>query len=304
MPSQWPQKRRRISQYVRVLTEQCDRYVRLTRLDKPIGIWLLLWPTLWGLWIAGDGKPRESVLIVFVLGTLLVRSAGCIINDFADRRIDIHVRRTAGRPLATGEVAKAEALILFTGLMLIALGLVMTMNRLTLYLAIAGAAIAVVYPFMKRYMAAPQLVLGVAFAWGVPMAFAAELGSVPRVGWLLFLCAMIWGVIYDTQYALVDRDDDLKIGVRSTAILFGDMDRALIGALQISFFAGLALVGDNADLGRWYFGGLVVAAAFALYQQFLIKGREPDRCFRAFLNNAWLGGAVFVGILLDFVFGS
>jgi 4-hydroxybenzoate polyprenyltransferase len=302
MPIQWRQHGQRWWQHARVVLEQCERYVRLTRLNRPVGIWLLLWPTLWGLWVAGDGRPDPGVFVVFVLGTILVRSAGCIINDFADRKIDPHVRRTADRPLATGEVAPEEALILFMGLMLIALGLVLTMNRLTLYLAICGAAIAIVYPFMKRVIAAPQFVLGIAFAWGVPMAFAAEQGGVPRIGWLLFLCALIWGVIYDTLYAMVDRDDDLKIGVRSTAILFGEMDRALIGVLQASLLAGLALVGDGAELGRWYYGGLATAAALAVYQQVLIRDREPARCFRAFLNNAWLGGAVFAGILLDYVF--
>ena len=302
MPMNRRQQPHRWRGLARMLIDQCDRYVRLTRLNRPVGIWLLLWPTLWGLWIAGAGLPDERILIVFVFGTVLVRSAGCIINDFADRKIDPHVRRTADRPLATGEVAPAEALLVFVGLMLIALGLVLTMNRLTLYLAIGGAAIAVVYPFMKRVIAAPQFVLGVAFAWGVPMAFAAEQGEVPRLGWLLFLCALIWGVVYDTQYAMVDRDDDIKIGVRSTAILFGEMDRALIGALQVSLLAGLALVGGSAELGRWYYAGLVVAAALAVYQQILIKDREPARCLRAFLNNAWFGGAVFTGIVLDHLY--
>jgi 4-hydroxybenzoate polyprenyltransferase len=199
-------------------------------------------------------------------------------------------------------VGVGEALILFVGLMLIALGLVLTLNRLSLYLAALAAVIAVVYPFTKRFFAAPQLVLGVAFAWGVPMAFAAQAGTVPRLGWLLFLSAVIWGIVYDTEYAMVDRDDDLKIGVRSTAILFGEMDRPLIAALQLSLFAGLALVGDGADLGRWYYAGLVLAAGVAMYQQVLLKDRDPAMCLRAFSSNAWLGGAVFVGILLDYLF--
>lgn len=288
--------------YLCAFAEQHSRYARLMRLHRPIGIWLLLWPTLWALWIAGDGSPSQHVFAVFVLGTIVMRSAGCIINDFADRRIDPHVERTADRPLATGEVAVGEALILFVGLMLIALGLVMTLNTLVLGLAAAGALVAIVYPFTKRFLSVPQFVLGIAFAWGVPMAFAAELGHVPRLGWLVFVAAVIWVVIYDTQYALADREDDLEIGVRSTAVLFGDMDRVIIGGLQLMFLAGLALVGTNVEAGAWYYGGVAAAAVFALYQQHLIKDREPARCVAAFLNNAWLGGAVFAGLLLDYTF--
>lgn len=284
------------------LAEQHSRYARLMRLHRPIGIWLLLWPTLWALWIAGDGHPSQHAFIVFVLGTIVMRSAGCIINDVADRRIDPHVERTADRPLATGEVAVPEALILFVGLMLIALGLVMSLNRLALWLAAAGAVVTVVYPFMKRVISTPQFVLGIAFAWGVPMAFAAELGTVPRIGWLVFLVTVIWVVVYDTQYAIADREDDLEIGVRSTAVLFGDMDRVIIGGLQLMFLAGLMLVGFNAELGPWFYGGVALGGVFALYQQHLIQDREPALCVRAFLNNAWLGGAVFAGLLLDYTF--
>ena len=213
------------------------------------------------------------MLIVFVLGTIITRSAGCVINDLADRKIDPHVRRTSGRPLATGEVVVAEAVILFVGLMLIALGLVLTLNRPTLYFALGGAAITALYPFAKRFFTAPQLLLGIAFAWGVPMAYVAQLASVPRLGWLLFLSALIWVVVYDTEYAMVDRDDDARLGVRSTAILFGEMDRLLIGVLQISLLVGLALVGAGAELGVWYYGGLGAAVAFCIYQQILIQ--EP-----------------------------
>jgi 4-hydroxybenzoate polyprenyltransferase len=272
------------------------------RLHRPIGIWLLLWPTLWALWIASAGRPDEKVFVILVLGTIVVRSAGCVINDFADRKIDPHVARTADRPLAKGEVTPGEALLLFAALMLIALGLVLTLNRLTISLAFAGAAITVLYPFTKRFLSTPQFVLGVAFAWGVPMAFAASVGDVPRLGWLLFLSAMIWVVVYDTQYAMTDRLDDLKIGVRSTAILFGDLDRFFIAGLQVLLFASLVLVGRSADLGYWYYGGLVAAAAFAAYQAYLIKDRDGGQCFRAFLNNAWVGAAVFCGILLDYTF--
>ncbi len=291
-----------VYEYLCVLAEQNSRYARLMRLHRPIGIWLLLWPTLWALWIAGEGHPRGHVFLVFVLGTIVMRSAGCIVNDLADRRIDPHVRRTAERPLATGEVAVGEALILFVGLMLIALGLVLSLNRLVLWLAVAGALVAVVYPFAKRFLSAPQFVLAIAFAWGVPMAFAAELGTVPRIGWLVFLVTVIWVVVYDTEYALADREDDLKLGVRSTAILFGDMDRVIIGGLQLMFVAGLLLVGANAERGAWFYGGVGIGSVFALYQQHLIKDREPAACVRAFLNNAWLGGAVFAGLLLDYTF--
>lgn len=286
--------------YLRAFALQHARYARLMRLNRPIGIWLLLWPTLWALWIAGEGQPNAHIFGVFVLGTIVMRSAGCIINDLADRNIDPHVERTADRPIATGEVAVGEALILFVGLMLIALGLVMTLNPLALWLAAGGAVVAIVYPFTKRFLSVPQFVLGVAFAWGVPMAFAAELGTVPRTGWLVFVVTVIWVVVYDTEYALADREDDLEIGVRSTAVLFGDMDRVIIGGLQLMFLAGLMLIGPNVELGSWYYGGIAVAGVFALYQQHLIKDREPARCVRAFLNNAWLGGAVFAGLVLDY----
>jgi 4-hydroxybenzoate polyprenyltransferase len=272
------------------------------RLHRPIGIWLLLWPTLWALWIASAGRPDAKVFLIFVLGTIVVRSAGCVINDFADRKIDPHVARTADRPLATGEVAPAEALLLFGALMLIGLGLVMTLNPLTVTFAVAGAAITILYPFTKRFLSTPQFVLGVAFSWGVPMAFAATMNEVPRIGWLLFLATVIWVVVYDTQYAITDRPDDLKVGVRSTAILFGDMDRVFIAGLQALFLVSLVLVGRSADLGVWYYGGLAAAAMFCAYQAFLLKDRDIVQAFRAFLNNAWLGGAIFAGVLLDYTF--
>jgi 4-hydroxybenzoate polyprenyltransferase len=296
------QRLRLLLQYLAVLAEQNARYARLMRLDRPIGTWLLLWPTLWALWIAGAGRPDGQVFLIFVIGTVVMRAAGCIINDFADRNIDPHVARTAGRPLASGEVTSPEALILFAGLMLIALGLALALNRLALELAAAGAVVTVVYPFTKRFLSVPQFVLGIAFSWGVPMAFAAQLGSVPRIGWLLFVATLIWVVLYDTEYAMVDREYDLKIGVRSTAILFADMDRAMIGALQLLFFLGLALVGRGAGMGRWYYGSLLVAAIFAAYQQYLIRDREPPACLQAFLNNAWLGACIFAGIVLDYTF--
>ncbi len=285
-----------------LLARQYSGYARLMRLDRPIGIWLLLWPTLWALWIASEGRPQQHIFVIFVLGVIVMRSAGCVINDFADRRIDPRVKRTRDRPLATGEVKPAEALILFGGLMLIALGLVLTLNRLCQLLALVGAGLAVIYPFSKRFFMAPQFVLGLAFGWGVPMAFAAELGEIPRLGWLTFLAAIIWATIYDTEYAMVDREYDEKLGVRSTAILFGDADRFILGVLKLMLLANLYLVGQSAGLGYWYLAGLGVAGMFALYQQYLIRDRDPQRCFEAFLNNHPLGTAVFVGLALDYVF--
>jgi len=284
------------------LMHHLQRYARLTRLDRPVGIWLLLWPTLWALWIAGDGRPLEPVFVALVIGTVVVRSAGCVINDFADRNFDGFVKRTAGRPIVTGEVAPAEALLLFVGLMFIALGVALTLNTLTILFACFGAAVTIFYPFTKRFFAAPQFVLGIAFAWGVPKAFAAQTQSVPRVGWLLFIAAIVWGVVYDTQYAMADRDDDLKVGIRSTAIMVGEMDRAFIGALQVLLIVTLIIVGVRVELGAWYYTGLVIASLFAAWQQYLIRDRDRDRCLRAFLNNAWFGAAVFAGILLDYVF--
>jgi 4-hydroxybenzoate polyprenyltransferase len=280
-------------------------YLRLMRLNSPIGIWLLLWPTVWALWIASEGRPTPFVFAVFVIGTVLLRSAGCVINDFADRKIDPEVRRTANRPIASGEVAPLEAVILFVGLMLVAFGLVTMLNPLTAQLAVFGAVLTIVYPFMKRFIVAPQLVLGLAFAWGVPMAYAAETGAYPpSTGWLLFLCALIWVVVYDTEYAMSDRDDDLKLGIHSTAIWFGEMDVAIVAGLQLVLLGGLMLVGRSAELGLWFLIGIAGAAAFGLRQLWLIRRRDPEKCLRAFWNNAWFGGAIFAGIVLDYIFAS
>ncbi|MCC5862412.1 MAG: 4-hydroxybenzoate octaprenyltransferase [Gammaproteobacteria bacterium] len=284
------------------LGRQLLAYARLLRLHAPIGIWLLMWPTLWALWLAGEGRPDPRVFTVFVLGVILMRSAGCAINDFADRQVDPYVRRTRTRPLAAGEVSAAEALVLFVGLSLIALGLVLTMNRLTQGLALVGAVLAIVYPFMKRYIATPQAVLGMAFGWSVPMAFAAQTGTIPPLAWLLFCGVLLWAVVYDTMYAMVDREDDLKLGVKSAAILFGDADRTILAALHASLLLTLYLVGQRAGLGGWYLGGLAAAAASAGWQLWLIRRREPADCFRAFLNNHVYGAAVFAGILLHYTF--
>lgn len=288
----------------RGLVKQLGEYGKLMRLDRPIGILLLLWPTLWALWIAGEGRPDESVFAVFVLGVIVMRSAGCVVNDLADRRFDPHVERTRDRPLALGTVSVAEALCLFAGLMLIAFGLVLTQNRLTITLAFVGAFLAATYPFMKRFTSLPQLYLGVAFGWGVPMAFAAQTAALPQISWLMFLIIVVWAIIYDTMYAMVDREDDLKLGLRSTAILFDEADRFIIGVLQLIFFAGLMLLAPMADLGKWYWLGLAGAAIAAIYQQFLIRDRDPASCFRAFLNNNALGASVFAGIALDYLFRS
>jgi 4-hydroxybenzoate polyprenyltransferase len=279
-------------------------YLRLMRLDRPIGIWLLLWPVLWALWLAGDGHPDERLFVIFVIGTFVMRSAGCVMNDFADRDFDPHVRRTADRPLAQHTVSTAEALGLFAVLGLAALALIIPLNRPTQVLALIGGVLAVTYPFLKRFFSLPQAYLGAAFGWSVPMAFAAQTGSVPAVAWVLFLSVVLWTTAYDTMYAMVDREDDLVIGIRSSAILFGRADRLIIGALQAGTLVGLTLVGWMSDLGRWYWAGLVAAALLAAYQQILIRWRDPAACFHAFLNNNLFGLAVFAGLLLDYLFSG
>lgn len=284
------------------MAQQASQYARLMRLDKPIGIWLLLWPTLWGLWIAAKGQPNQKIFIVFVLGVITMRSAGCVINDFADRKIDPKVTRTKDRPLAAGTVAPAEALILFIALGLVAIALVLTLDRLTQMLAIVGAILTIIYPYMKRFFVAPQLFLGAAFAWGIPMAFAAETGSIPRLAWLMWLTVVIWAVIYDTMYAMADRADDVKLGIKSTAILFGSADVFIVTLLQIILLLSLILIGGAAQLGNWYMGFLAVTAALLIYQRILIRGRHPDKCFRAFTNHQYVGAAVFAGIALDYLF--
>jgi 4-hydroxybenzoate polyprenyltransferase len=277
-------------------------YARLLRLDKPIGIWLLLWPALWALWLAAKGHPDPHVFLVFLVGTVLTRSAGCAMNDFADRKYDGHVKRTRDRPLVSGKIDPIEALALSAGLGLIAMGVVMTLNQLTQLFALAGGGLIVTYPFMKRFFPLPQFYLGAAFTWSVPMAYAAQTGAVPRIAWLLFLAGVLWTMVYDTMYAMVDRDDDLKLGIRSSAILFGDADRFIIGIMQLMTLLALWLIGGELEMGMWYRLGLAIAAIFALYQQSLIRERKPEDCFRAFLNNNYFGMAVFIGIALDFIF--
>ncbi len=280
-----------------------EDYVQLTRLDKPIGIWLLLWPTLWALWIASHGRPNPRLFIIFVSGTVLMRSAGCAINDYADRSFDPRVERTKGRPLAAGRITTLEALLLFAVLALTALSLVLQLNRMTLLFALAGAALAVTYPFIKRFLSVPQLYLGITFGWGIPMAFAAQIERVPRVAWLLLLANMLWVTVYDTMYAMVDRNDDLNIGVRSTAILFGDSDRHIIAVLQALTLFSLYLVGGMMRMSAWYYAGLIAGAIFFVHHLWLIRARDRANCFRAFLNNHYFGLAVFLGIAFNYQFG-
>ena len=287
------------------LGRRLTEYALLARLDRPIGIWLLLWPVMWALWIAGSGRPAPRVLVVFVLGVFAMRAAGCVINDLVDRDIDPHIRRTRRRPLAARRVAPFEALVLFVLLSAAALWLVLQLDAFTVRLALIGGALTVSYPFVKRFFPLPQLYLGISFGgWGVPMAFAAQTGQVPRVAWVIFMAAVVWAVIYDTLYAMVDREDDLKIGVRSTAIAFADMDRVMIGILQVLMLAALALVGRTLGFGAWYYGGLAAAAVTFLYQQWLIRGRDPAACLAAFVNNNYTGIAIFAGILLQLLYGS
>ncbi len=282
-----------------MLKERLTQYVYLTRLHKPIGIYLLLWPTLWAVWLASEGAPDVGIVVIFTVGVVLMRSAGCVINDYADRHIDGHVARTCQRPLATGAVTSKEALSLFAVLCLLAFGLVLWLNTLTILLSFVALLLAAVYPFMKRYTYFPQVFLGAAFAWAIPMAFAAQTGTVPMLAWWLFITTVVWTVAYDTQYAMVDRADDVKIGVKSTAILFGTADKWVIGGLQLSVLLSLWLLGKEQALGFFYYMGLLLAAGLAIYQQYLMKDREPQYCFQAFTNNHWFGFAVFLGIVLS-----
>lgn len=275
-------------------------YARLLRIDRPIGSLLLLWPTYWALWLAGDGSPSIANVIIFTLGVFFMRAAGCAINDFADRDWDRHVKRTQDRPLTTGRIQSWEAVALFLGLCLVSfLMVVLFTNRLTLYLSFGGALLAFIYPFMKRYTQLPQLFLGAAFSWAIPMAWAAQANELSQLTWLLFTANVLWTVAYDTLYAMVDRDDDLKIGIKSTAILFGEADRAIIGILQALVVLILVIVGGQAELGTfWYLGVAVMAGLFA-YHQYLARDRAREGCFKAFLNNNWAGFAVFSGLVID-----
>lgn len=273
----------------------------ITRMDKPIGTYLLLWPTYWALWIASDGWPSFHLLIVFSLGVFVMRSAGCVINDFADRKIDGKVKRTQNRPLVSGMMTSSEAINLFGVLIGVALGLVLTLSWPTIYLSIVAVLLASLYPFMKRYTQLPQVVLGAAFSWGMIMAFSEAQGEIPLVAWLLFAANLLWTVAYDTMYAMVDRDDDLQIGVKSTAILFGNSDKRIVGTLQLLTLALLWTVGDMLAFGWPYQLSLVIAAALFSYQQLLIVNREREACFQAFLHNHWVGMIIFCGISVEYL---
>lgn len=284
----------------RPLKQRLQAYIHLMRADRPIGTYLLLWPTLWALWIASAGVPPLDLLLIFSLGVFLTRSAGCVINDFADRHIDGHVKRTLNRPLPSGRVREREAIYLFCGLMLVAFLLVLLTNTLTILMSLGGLILAFIYPFMKRYTHLPQVILGAAFGWAIPMAFTATQEALPLTAWLLYLAKLLWTVAYDTQYAMVDRDDDLKIGVKSTAILFGRHDRLIIGLLQLATLGVLLWVGQLEQLGLWYLLGLAGAAALFIYQHWLIRARERMPCFRAFLNNHYAELLVLVGLVLEY----
>ncbi|MGQ4877866.1 4-hydroxybenzoate octaprenyltransferase [Billgrantia sp. LNSP4103-1] len=274
-------------------------FLHLMRLDRPIGTWLLMWPTLWALWVAAAGVPERHLLLIFVAGVYLMRAAGCVINDYADRHFDGHVKRTKNRPLATGRISEREAKVLFVGLVAAAFVLVWFTNLFTVMLSLVGVGLAFIYPFMKRYTHLPQLFLGAAFSWAIPMAFGAVLGHIPLEAWLLFAANVAWTVAYDTEYAMVDRDDDLRIGIKSTAVLFGRADRTMIGLLQLATLGLLGWVGWRIELGVFFWLGLAGMAAAFVHQQFLIRSRERDRCFQAFLNNHWSGLLAFAGIALS-----
>ncbi|WP_273149361.1 4-hydroxybenzoate octaprenyltransferase [Methylophaga thiooxydans] len=276
-------------------------YVTLMRLERPIGILLLLWPTLGALWIAAEGFPDLTVLLVFILGVIIMRSAGCAINDFADRDIDGKVWRTESRPLATGQLQAKHALILFFILAIIAFCLVSLLNTMTIWLSLVAVLLAASYPFMKRFTHLPQLYLGIAFGWAIPMAFAAQTETIPTIAWLLFLANIIWTTVYDTFYAMADRDDDLLAGIKSTAVLFGDDDLKIQGVLQASYILVMVLIGKQLEMSWVYYLAVVIAAGFFVYQQYLSRHRDAKACLRAFLNNNWLGGCLFAGIVLHYM---
>ena len=282
------------------LAPNWQSYIELTRLNRPIGIYLLLWPTLWALWIAAEGWPGWHLLLVFTLGTILTRSAGCIVNDVTDRQFDGHVKRTKNRALAAGKVGSLEALILAAGIACLALLLVLTTNLLTIALATVAALITVIYPFTKRYTYMPQAILGIAFSMGIPMAFSAAISEITSIAWLILTANLLWVVAYDTQYAMVDRDDDLRLGLKSTAILFADLDRLMIGLLQFSFLLAMLLAGYNLGLSKWFFLGLVIAITLFIYQHYLTWNRFREGCFNAFLNNHWVGLVIFAGIVIHY----
>ena len=284
-----------------ILAERLSLYIQLTRLHRPIGILLLLWPTLWGVWIAGEGQPAWHIAAIFILGTALMRSAGCAINDYADRHIDKHVERTKARPLTSGKVSERETVWLAAGLALAAFLLILPLNPLTWLLSFPALFLAASYPFTKRFFVIPQAYLGIAFGFGIPMAFAAQLGEVPPMAWLLLLANAFWAIAYDTEYAMVDRDDDMHLGIHSSALFFGKYDVVAVMGCYAMTLALLALAGQMVALGWIFYAGLLAAAGVALYHYTLIKSRSREKCFKAFLHNNWFGAAVFAGIALDYL---
>ncbi len=288
----------------RTPAQKLSAYLRLVRFDRPIGWLLLLWPTLWALWIAGAGRPSPHVFTVFALGVIVMRSAGCAINDYADRHVDGRVARTQQRPIAAGEISPGEALGVFLVLMLVALGLVSTLGWPMIRLSVIGAVLAATYPFFKRFTHFPQLYLGAAFGWGIPMAFAAQTGSIPAVAWVLFAANVVWAAGYDTLYAMTDRADDLKIGVKSTAVILGRYDRLGVGVMQGITLLLLGLAGHLAGLGPWYFGFVLLGSTTFVYQQYIVRNRVEAQCFAAFLNNSWFGALVCCGVLLHYTFAG
>lgn len=280
------------------MSSKITAYLKLMRFHRPIGIWLLLWPTLWALWIAADGIPNLKILIIFILGTVVMRSAGCVINDFADRKFDGLVARTKDRPLVSGQVSVRETLVLFLILCVMALILVLQLNLFAIKLAVIGLLLAIIYPFTKRFTYWPQLFLGAAFAWAVPIAFAAQTNQMPTIAWWIFAVAVLWPLAYDTMYAMADRADDKKIGIKSTAILFEKHDKLIIGAIQALILILLITIGIKTNLNFIYYLSLLVAASLFIYQQYLMKDNNPQKCFKAFLNNNWVGIVIFIGIFL------
>lgn len=283
--------------YQQLVVDRLKQYWLLARFDKPIGILILLWPALWALWLASAGKPDVTVFLVISAGVVVMRAAGCVINDYADRGFDPYVERTRQRPIAAGKVAPKEALVVFVVLCLIAFALVLLLNIQTILLSVVAVILAASYPFAKRYTHLPQAHLGIAFGWAIPMTFSAQTNEIPVVAWIMYLSVILWALVYDTMYAMVDREDDIKIGVKSTAILFGDNDRLIIAILQLIILGLLVIVGRISALGPAYYAGLVVATGFSVYQQRLIFNREKKACFQAFLNNNWFGMSVFLGLL-------
>ena len=280
--------------------ERIKSYLLLMRFSRPIGLYLLLWPTLWALWFAGDGLPEQRILLIFITGVILMRSAGCVINDYVDRKIDPLVARTKNRPIASGRVSPAEAIALFIVLLILAFLLVLQINKLTIYMAVIALFLAISYPFMKRIHSLPQVHLGLAFGWAIPMAYTAQTNSLPSLeGWLLYLAGICWSVAYDTMYAMADRHDDKAIGVKSSALLFGNYDRSLIAVFQMSTLVFLFVAGYLKALGGFYYSGLAVAMIFSIYQQYLLKDRSPELSLQAFTNNNYFGMAVFIGLFID-----